>query len=105
MCAHSVLPELRQWQPRPLDPIYPVMYLDAIVVMVRTDGQVRNRPVYLALGIDLEGRKHVLGVWLGASSNPLRQGDRVRPLSRQAHVSEIRPQAEQPSPGPLVRLR
>jgi putative transposase len=62
----SVLPELREWQSRPLDPIYPVMYLDAIVVKVRTDGQVRNRPVYLALGIDLEGRKHVLGLWLGA---------------------------------------
>jgi putative transposase len=62
----SVLPELREWQSRPLDPIYPVVYLDAIVVKVRTDGQVRNRPVYLALGIDLEGRKHVLGLWLGS---------------------------------------
>lgn len=62
----AVLPELREWQSRPLDPIYPILYLDAIVVKVRTDGRVRNRPVYIALGLDLEGRKHVLGMWLGA---------------------------------------
>jgi len=61
----AVLPELREWQSRPLDPIYPILYLDAIVIKVRTDGRVRNRPVYLALGLDLEGRKHVLGMWLG----------------------------------------
>ncbi|MPZ54718.1 MAG: hypothetical protein GEU79_18665 [Acidimicrobiia bacterium] len=62
----SVLPELREWQQRPLDVMYPILYLDAIVVKVRTDGQVRNRPVYIALGIDLDGRKHVLGLWLGS---------------------------------------
>ena len=62
----AVLPELREWQNRPLDPVYPILYLDAIVVKVRTDGRVRNRPVYLALGIDLEGRKQVLGIWLGS---------------------------------------
>jgi len=62
----AVLPELREWQNRPLDPVYPILYLDAIVVKVRTDGRVRNRPVYLALGVDLEGRKHVLGMWLGS---------------------------------------
>jgi putative transposase len=62
----AVLPELREWQSRPLDPIYPILYLDAIVVKVRTDGRVRNRPVYIALGVDMEGRKHVLGLWLGA---------------------------------------
>lgn len=61
----AVLPELTEWQSRPLDPVYPILYLDAIVIKVRTDGRVRNRPVYLALGLDLEGRKHVLGMWLG----------------------------------------
>jgi len=61
----AVLPELRAWQNRPLDAMYPVMYLDAIVVKVRTDHVVTNRPVYIALAIDLEGRKHVLGLWLG----------------------------------------
>ena len=61
----AVLPELRAWQTRPLDAIYPIMYLDAIVVKVRSEHVVANRPVYLAMGIDLEGRKHVLGMWLG----------------------------------------
>jgi putative transposase len=61
----AVLPELRAWQSRPLDAVYPIMYLDAIVVKVRADSAVVNRPVYIALGIDTDGRKHVLGLWLG----------------------------------------
>ena len=61
----GVLPELRAWQSRPLDAVYPIMYLDAIVVKVRSEHVVVNRPVYISLGIDLEGRKHVLGLWLG----------------------------------------
>jgi putative transposase len=61
----SIMPELREWQTRPLDPVYPIMYLDAIVVKVRTDGRVINRPCYIALAIDTEGLKHVLGMWLG----------------------------------------
>ncbi len=60
----SILPELRAWQSRPLDDMYPIMYLDAIVVKVRTDAHVVNRPIYIALGIDLEGQKHVLGLWI-----------------------------------------
>ncbi len=61
----GVLPELRAWQSRPLDAMYPIMYLDAIVVKVRSDHVVVNRPVYISLGIDTEGRKHVLGLWMG----------------------------------------
>lgn len=61
----AVLPELRAWQSRPLDAVYPIMYLDAIVVKVRADSAVVNRPVYIALAIDTDGRKHVLGLWLG----------------------------------------
>jgi len=61
----AVLPELREWQARPLDEMYPILYLDAIVVKVRTDGRVTNRPVYIAMAVDLDGRKHVLGLWLG----------------------------------------
>ena len=57
--------ELRAWQSRPLDAVYPLLYLDAIVVKVREDRVVVNRPVYIALGVDVEGRKHVLGLWLG----------------------------------------
>ncbi len=61
----AVIPELRAWQSRPLDAVYPIMYLDAIVVKVRADSGVVNRPVYIALGIDTDGRKHVLGLWMG----------------------------------------
>ena len=61
----GVLEELKDWQNRPLDAVYPIMYIDALVVKVRTNGTVVNRPAYLAVGVDVEGRKHVLGVWLG----------------------------------------
>src|SRR5680860_1602428 len=61
----AVLPELRAWQSRPLDAVYPIVYLDAIVVKVRTDRHVLNRPCYIAMGVDVEGAKHVLGLWLG----------------------------------------
>jgi transposase-like protein len=61
----AIIPELKAWQSRPLDPMYPIMYLDAIVVKVRTDHVVVNRPVYIAMAVDLEGAKHVLGLWLG----------------------------------------
>jgi len=60
----AVLPELREWQNRPLDAVYPILYLDAIVVKVRTDHQVINKAVHIALGVDVDGFKHVLGMWL-----------------------------------------
>jgi putative transposase len=60
----AVLPELREWQSRPLDAVYPILYLDAIVVKVRADHQVINKAVHIALGVDVEGRKHVLGMWI-----------------------------------------
>lgn len=61
----GVVEELREWQNRPLDAVYPIMYIDALVIKVRTGGTVVNRPAYLAVGVDVAGRKHVLGVWLG----------------------------------------
>ena len=60
----AVLDELREWQMRPLDSVYPVLYLDAIVCKVRHEGQVRNKAVHIAIGVDVEGRKHVLGMWI-----------------------------------------
>lgn len=63
--TNEVMDEARAWQNRPLDAVYPILYLDAIVVKVRDSGVVVNRPVYVALGVDLDGRKHVLGLWLG----------------------------------------
>ena len=61
----GILDELNEWQHRPLDAVYPIVYIDALVVKVRTNGTVINRAAYLAVGVDVEGRKHVLGVWLG----------------------------------------
>lgn len=61
----AVVDELREWQNRPLDDVYPIVYIDALVVKVRTQGTVVKRPAYLAIGVDVEGRKHILGVWLG----------------------------------------
>jgi putative transposase len=60
----AVLPEMAAWQSRPLDRVYPVLLIDAIVVKVR-GSQVANRPVYVAIGVNLEGERDVLGLWLG----------------------------------------
>ena len=60
----AVLEEVRAWQARPLEPIYPVVYVDALVVKVRDGHQVRNKAAHIAIGIDLDGIKHVLGIWV-----------------------------------------
>lgn len=62
----AVLPDMLAWQNRPLERVYPVLLIDAIVVKVR-GSQVANRPVYVAVGVDLEGERDVLGLWLGPS--------------------------------------
>ena len=58
----AVIEDMQQWQSRPLDACYPVLLVDAIVLKIR-DGQVRNRPVYVAMGISLDGERDVLGLW------------------------------------------
>jgi len=63
----AVVEELTEWQARPLDPVYPVVFIDALMVKIR-DGVVANRPVYLAVGIDTEGVKQVLGMWVGPTT-------------------------------------
>ena len=60
----AVMDEVKAWQARPLDPIYPVVYLDCIHVKVRDNGSVRVKAVYLAIGINLNGEKEVLGLWI-----------------------------------------
>ena len=60
----QVLEEVRAWQSRPLDPVYAVVFLDAIMVKVRDSQVVQNKPAYLPVGIDADGEKHVLGIWL-----------------------------------------
>lgn len=60
----EVLAEVKSWQNRPLDPLYPIVYLDAIRIKVRSDGHVHNQAVYLAIGINMDGIKEVLGMWI-----------------------------------------
>ncbi len=60
----AVLEEVKAWQSRPLDPVYAVVFLDAIMVKVRDNHVVQSKPAYLAAGIDTDGEKHVLGIWL-----------------------------------------
>ena len=59
-----VVGELTDWRSRPLDAIYPVMFIDAIFVKIR-DGQVANRPIYVAIGVTVDGEREILGLWIG----------------------------------------
>jgi len=60
----AVADEVKAWQSRPLEPVYPIVYLDCIHVKVRDTGAVRVKAVYLAIGINLNGEKEVLGLWI-----------------------------------------
>jgi putative transposase len=62
----AVLADMKAWQSRPLDEVYPVILIDAIVLKVR-EGTVANRPVYVAMGINLDGQRDILGLWVGPS--------------------------------------
>ncbi len=63
----AVMDEVRLWQSRPLDQIYPVIIFDALRVKIRDEGIVRNKAVYLALGFTIEGHKEILGLWIEQS--------------------------------------
>ena len=60
----EVLDEIKTWQNRQLDEVYPIMYLDAIQFKVRDNGHVKNKAIYLAIGVTIEGYKEVLGLWI-----------------------------------------
>lgn len=62
--TNAVIEQVVEWQSRPLDAIYPIVYLDCIVVKVRQDKRVMNKSIYLALGINMDGQKELLGMWL-----------------------------------------
>jgi putative transposase len=63
----GVLDEVRAWQSRPLDAVYPILYLDALQVKVKSQGRVINKAIYLAFGVNLHGLKEVLGIWAAES--------------------------------------
>ena len=62
--TNSVLEEVYAWQKRPLESVYPIVFFDCIVVKVRQDKQIINKAVYMALGLNMEGKKEVLGLWM-----------------------------------------
>ena len=63
----AITDEVLAWQQRPLEALYPVIYLDAIIVKVRDGGHVRNKAANIAVGVDMDGIKHVLGIWVQAT--------------------------------------
>jgi putative transposase len=63
----AVLEEVRAWQSRPLEAVYPILYLDALTVKMRHEGRVENRAVFVAIGVALTGQKDVLGLWTSAN--------------------------------------
>ena len=65
--TEAVQDEVRAWQSRPLEAMYPILYLDALYVRMRDNGHVQNRAVYVAIGVTLEGVKEVLGLWSSAN--------------------------------------
>ena len=65
----KILPIVREWQQRPLESTYAVVFMDAIHYHVRSEGQIVKKAVYIAIGIDLEGRKDVLGMWVGENES------------------------------------
>lgn len=65
----KILPIIREWQNRPLQPAYAFVFIDAVHYTVRQDGQVLKKAAYVVIGIDLEGRKDVLGIWIGETES------------------------------------
>lgn len=65
----KILPVAKEWQQRPLESIYAVVFLDAIHYHVRSEGQIVKKAVYIAIGIDLDGHKDVLGMWVGENES------------------------------------
>ena len=65
----KILPEVNEWQNRPLESIYPVIYFDGIVFKSRKDNQIINKCVYSVLGIDMDGQKDILGIWLSENES------------------------------------
>ncbi len=61
----AVMDEVKAWQNRPLEAVYAIMYLDALVVKIRDGGHVRNRAIYVVIGVNMQGHKEVLGLWAG----------------------------------------
>jgi putative transposase len=64
-----IAPEIKEWQQRPLEPIYPFVFMDAIFYKVREDGHILNRAAYVVLGVTVDGKKDILGIWIGENES------------------------------------
>ena len=64
-----ILPEIKEWQSRPLEPVYPFVFMDAIHYKIREDGRILNRAAYVVLGVTLEGNKDILSITIGANES------------------------------------
>ncbi|GFR36100.1 IS256 family transposase [Thermobrachium celere] len=67
--TERIVPEIKEWQSRPLEKIYPFIFMDAIHYKVRTDGHIINRAAYVVLGVTIEGNKDILGIWIGENES------------------------------------
>lgn len=83
-----VLEGMSDWQNRPLDRVYPVVFIDAIVVKIR-DGQVANRPIYVAIGVNVDGERDILGLWAGAGGEGAKYWHHVLTEIRNRGVADV----------------
>ncbi len=65
----KIIPQMNEWKNRPLESIYPFIFLDAIHYKVREDGQIKNKAAYVVLGVNLDGYKDILGIWIGENES------------------------------------
>lgn len=84
----KVLEGMADWQNRPLDPVYPVVFVDCIHVKVR-DGQVANRPIYVALAVTVEGNRDILGLWVGDGGEGAKYWQQVLTEIRNRGVEDV----------------
>jgi putative transposase len=67
--TERIVPEIKEWQGRPLEAVYPFVFMDAVHYKVRTDGQIVNRAAYVVMGVDVSGKKDILGIWIGENES------------------------------------
>ena len=67
--TNQIIPEIKEWQERPLDEVYPIVFIDAVHFSVRTDNRVVKKAAYVVLGINKEGYKEVIGIWIGENES------------------------------------
>ena len=84
----AVNAEVTEWQNRPLDALYPVMFIDAIVVKIR-DGAVANRPIYVVMGVNMEGERDILGLWVGSGGEGSKQWMAILTELRNRGVADV----------------